>query len=301
MSLSAAQVKEFRENGVLIAKDLLTEADLAPLIADTNDFIDRKALALKAEGKITDLAKGQPFETRVMRLFDQCQEIVSGMDIMQHLGKRTFEFIHNQNLLNAVECLIGPEITCSPIQHLRAKVPSNLGKGNYELVGWHQDLSVTWEEADVSDIVTCWIPLVDATVERGCMEVMPGLSKHGYIEHGLDTCIKPELVQQDKAIPAICPRGGIVFMNKLCPHRGLPNVSHCVRWTIDLRYQVTGTPTGRPFYPDFPVRTKKPDVKLISHEEWCARWIKGMEDTKNEIWHRPKKQAAMAAAVAGKM
>ncbi|HYF50019.1 MAG TPA: phytanoyl-CoA dioxygenase family protein [Planctomycetota bacterium] len=295
MGLTAAQVQEFRDNGVLIAKNVLTEADLKPLIDDTNDFIDQKARQLKAEGKITDLAEGHPFETRIARLFQQSPEIVNGLDIMQHRGKRTFEFIHNKNLLDAVESLIGPEITCSPIQHLRAKVPASCGNGKYELVGWHQDLSVTWEEADVSDIVTCWIPLVDATVERGCMEVMPGLSKFGYIEHGMDTCIKPELVQQDKAIPAICPRGGVVFMSKLCPHRGLPNVSDTVRWTIDLRYQVTGTPTGRPFYPDFPVRTKRSDVKLISHEEWCARWIKGIEDAKNEIWHRPKKQAAMAA------
>jgi phytanoyl-CoA hydroxylase len=296
MGLTAAQVAEFHNNGVLIAKNILTDADLAPLIADTNEFIDKRAAELKAEGKITDLAEGLPFETRVSRLYEQSGEIMGGMDIMLHRGKKTFEFIHNKNLLDAVESLIGPEITCSPIQHLRAKVPSNIGKGNHELVGWHQDLSVTWEEADVSDIVTCWIPIVDATVERGCMEVMPGLSKHGYIEHGMDTCIKPELVQQDKAIPAICPKGGIVFMNKLCPHRGLPNVSNTIRWTIDLRYQVTGTPTGRPFYPDFPVRTRRGDVKLWSHEQWCAAWVKGMETAKNEIWHRPKKKAAMAMA-----
>jgi phytanoyl-CoA hydroxylase len=296
MRLTPAQISEFRENGVLIAKDILTESDLAPLIEDTCAFIDQRAVKLKAEGKIADLAENLPFEKRIAKLFEQSPEIMSGMDIMNHRGEKTFGFLHTKNLLDCVEDLIGSEITCSPIQHLRAKVPSNIGKGNFEVVPWHQDSAVTWEEADSADIVTCWIPLVDATKERGCMEILSGVSKHGYIEHIAEggTQIKPEKLPKIPPLVAECPRGGVIFMTKLTPHRGLPNLSDTVRWTIDLRYQRTGTPTGRPFYPDFPVRTKKPDVKLLTHAEWCDRWLKGFEDGKNKKWHRTQKPVAMA-------
>jgi len=69
--------------------------------------------------------------------------------------------------------------------------------------------------------------------------------------------INPGLRLKTPPVCAECPKGGVIFMTKLTPHRGLPNVSDLVRWTIDLRYQKTGTPTGRPYNPDFPVRSKE--------------------------------------------
>jgi hypothetical protein len=38
-----------------------------------------------------------------------------------------------------------------------------------------QDMGVTREEADGTDIVTCWIPLVDASMDMGALRVIPGL------------------------------------------------------------------------------------------------------------------------------
>jgi phytanoyl-CoA hydroxylase len=289
MKLSAAQIHEFHENGVLIVKDVLTDADLNPIISEIEDFVDRRARELKAEGLIQDLGEGQPFEQRIATIFGQNESIMKGLDIMQMRGHRMFEFLRNKILMEVVGCLIGNEITCSPIQHLRAKVPGNIGKGNFELVPWHQDSAVTWEEADSADIVTCWIPLVDATRERGCMEVIPGQSKLGYIDHIAEggTQIRPDLMPNILPVTAECPRGGVVFMTKLTPHRGLPNLSNCVRWTIDLRYQRTGTPTGRPFYPDFPVYSKtNPASVLTDHAKWCKMWDEGIENSKNKRWHR---------------
>ncbi len=296
MRLSPEQVQEFRENGVLIAKNILSDADLRPLIDEYNAFVDRRARELHAEGKLSDLAEKEGFETRIGRLFAQSSEIMQGMDVMHNRGAAAFQFLLNKNLLNAVESLIGPEITCSPIQHLRAKVPGNLGKGNYELVPWHQDSAVTWEEADSADIVTCWIPLVDATRERGCMEILPGISKLGYIEHTSEggTQIRPDRLPKVAPLCAECPRGGVVFMTKLTPHRGLPNLSDTARWTIDLRYQRTGTPTGRPFYPDFPVRSAKDPASVLSdHAEWSRRWVEALEREKvdKHPWHRAHKPA----------
>lgn len=279
MKLSSSQVQEFRETGVLIVKNLLTAADLAPVEAELSEFVDRRAHALKAEGKIAELHKNAPFDQRIGLIYAQCEDIVQGLDIMQLLGKATFAFLHNKNLLDAVECLVGPEITCSPIQHVNAKVPGNLGKGNYALVYWHQDACVTLEDADASDIVTCWIPLVDATVQNGCMQIMPGVSKRGYIEHlwfdGKKAIqIDPELLPATKPIDAECPRGGAIFMTKFTPHRGLPNLSDRVRWTMDLRYQRTGTSTGRTSQPDFPVRSASdPASVLTDHAEWRRRWL----------------------------
>lgn len=88
---------------------------------------------------------------------------------MEMRGHATFTFLHNQKLLDGVECLIGLEISCNPIQHLRGVVPSSVN------VLWHQDAGVYWLEGDQSLLVTCWIPLVDVNRANGSMEILPSV------------------------------------------------------------------------------------------------------------------------------
>ncbi len=293
MRLTEAQVKEFRDEGVLVAEGVLTEADLAPVIAEYAAWIDCRARALAAEGKLTDLCEDAPFERRAALLYAQTPEIVRDMDIMTVRGPATFAFLHNDSLLDAVETFAGPEITCNPIQHIRAKPPaavSGEGAGFYN-VPWHQDAGVTWQEADDSDIITCWIALTDATVENGCMEVMPGAWKRGYLEHQAEggTTIRPDL-RPDIAPRAVPVRkGGIVFMHRYTPHRSTPNYSDGVRWSLDLRYQPTGQPTGRPFHPEFVARSRQnPDSVLTDHAEWSRRWIEALANSHGIQAHRVK-------------
>jgi ectoine hydroxylase-related dioxygenase (phytanoyl-CoA dioxygenase family) len=289
--LSDAQVREFRERGFLVAEDILNESDLEPVIEEYSNWIHEKALKLRDEGKITDLHEDVPFARRVALLYAQCPEICSGMDIMEMRGEATFNFLRNKNLLDAVESLIGPEIICSPIQHIRAKPPaavSGAGAGFYN-VPWHQDAGVTWEEADDSDIITCWMPLVDATVENGCMEVMPEVFKRGYLKHQAEggTTIVPNLLPTEEPLAAPVRRGGVIFMHRHTPHRSTPNFSDHVRWSIDLRYQPIGTPTGRPFHPDFVARSEAdPNSVLTDHAAWSKAWEEALKNARGMQAHR---------------
>ena len=292
MHLTAAQIQEFRDTGVVIPTGVLTAADLQPVIGELSAFLDARARALLAGGKLRDLAADQPFDQRYATLYAQCPEIGAGMDIMEARGPHMFAFLRNPNLLDAVESLLGPELTCNPIQHVRAKIPDCLtdGKPSYfNNVPWHQDGGVTMPEADPSDILTFWIPLVDATAENGCMEVMPGAFRRGQLDHQAagGTSIVPEQFPELPARVAACPKGGMVIMHKHTPHRGLPNRSDRVRWTIDLRYQPTGTPTGRPWHPAFVVRSRRnPASVLTDHATWCRLWREGLERGKGQKMHR---------------
>lgn len=293
MALSPEQVRAFQEEGVLAAEGVLTDEDLAPLIAEYEIKIDVRARELAAAGKLRDLHSGAGFGHRVALLYAQNPDIMKDMDIMNVRGPAAFAFLHNERLLYAVEQLIGPEIICSPIQHIRAKPPaavSSSGVGFYN-VPWHQDAGVTWEEAEHSDIVTCWIPLADATVENGCMEVMPGAWKRGYLEHQAEggTTIRPDLLPDitPRAVPA--KKGAVVFMHRHTPHRSTPNYTDGVRWSIDLRYQPTGTPTGRPSHPSFVVRSRShPESTMTDHAEWSQRWIEALETSRGVQLHRVK-------------
>lgn len=299
MKLTPEQVAAFNRDGLLIAPNVLTDADLQPVIDDISQLIDERAKQFKAEGKIEDAFENEPFETRLAKLTKQSPLMASNIDIMQTMREPMFRFLLNENLLDAVECLVGPELICNPIQHLRAKMPAAINPradGYLDGVPWHQDVAVTWEEADVSNIITCWVPLVDATLHRGCMEVIPGIVDRGYIEHQKEggTTIRPDLFPTDKEpIVAECPRGGVVFMSQYTPHKGTPNNSEVVRWSLDLRYQKTGTPTGRPFWPEFVVRSESdPSSVQDDYKQWCDNWAAALEKSKGVAWHRtvPKDQ-----------
>ena len=64
---------------------------------------------------------------------------------MHFRGLACFEFLANKNLLDLIEGLVGPEISCSPIQHVRPKLPSGLTPNGSDahVVPWHQDAGVT--------------------------------------------------------------------------------------------------------------------------------------------------------------
>lgn len=82
-----------------------------------------------ADGKIAQRYADAPFEQRLALICRENSEIYPELDIMQRRGQAAFAFLHNPNLLDIVECLVGPEITCSPIQHVRPKLPAGLTRG----------------------------------------------------------------------------------------------------------------------------------------------------------------------------
>ena len=282
MALTEAQLEEFHDRGVLVVEDVLTDADLDPVIDTMSDHIDHRARELRKEGKIDELHEDAPFLTRYARLFAQSTEIGRGMDIYDLRAKSVFDFLRNDNLLDAVESLLGPDITCSPIQHLRGKPPSRLDASPSYNVPWHQDSGVSWAESDRTLALTCWLPLVDATVERGCLEVIPDVIKTGHLAHvaGAGTHIREDLMPETNAEPAEVRKGGVVFLSQYTPHRSTPNLTEWdVRWSLDLRYVAYGQPTGRPFFPDFCVRSRShPERVLTDHQAWADSWVAALEE-----------------------
>ena len=111
MKLTADQIEAFNTDGYIIARNALTDEDLQPVIDELSEFIDQRAKELQTEGKIENLYENEPFETRYGLLFQQCPEINKGMDIMHQCGKSMFEFLHNSNLLDVAESLVGPEVS----------------------------------------------------------------------------------------------------------------------------------------------------------------------------------------------
>ena len=294
MKLTDEQIEDFKTNGVLIVKNALHKSELDPVIDELTTWVDRRACELHAAGKIQNLYPDAPFDTRFGLLFKQYKEIGDGLDISTSRGRAMFEFLHNKNLLDTVESLVGPEITCNPIQHARTKPPTAYeGRTgpSFHVVPWHQDAGVMMPEAEVSNIVTCWIPLGDATVKMGCMQALPGVFNLGYLSHfkeeSATVTIRPELLPSMKPMDLVCYKGDVVLLNKFTPHRSVPNVSDKCRWSLDLRYQTTGHHTGRTAYPSFVVRSpSNPGRILRDYDEWYKLWVDALENPRGISMHR---------------
>jgi hypothetical protein len=155
MKLTPEQIAHFDREGYVVAQGALSDADLDPVIRAYEEYIDRRAGQLCAQGKISQTFSGEAFGCRLARISEENLEIYREMDIMECRLQAAFDFLRNEALMDLVESLIGPEILCSPIQHGRAKLPDNLqfrGQGDPEegrkqlealirenVAPWHQD------------------------------------------------------------------------------------------------------------------------------------------------------------------
>ena len=258
--LTAQQIQFYHEEGYLIVPDVFAPAELEPLRREMAAAIEGKVQALKAEGKLTNLHAELDFDRRLAAVYRDSKE--NGEALMRHLeglrgggfhAPEMFDVISHPKLLAKVASLLGTEeIVASSVYRVRPKLP-NIGRG---VVPWHQDSGYFVPTCDEQLIVTCWIPLVDATVENGCMQILPRTHRGRVVEHHTGgnagfLVIKDENLPSDPryAITAACPRGGVVFMTNRTPHCSTPNYSDHVRWSIDLRYQSADVPNNVAAWP----------------------------------------------------
>ncbi|MDA0711602.1 MAG: phytanoyl-CoA dioxygenase family protein [bacterium] len=296
MPLKQAQIEQFREKGFVIVEDVLKDEDFRPIEHDYDVLINQKAQHMLDDGLIQSTHAEKPFSHRLAAVaaelsdeeYEKFRGFTSEIDIMKARVKPLFEFFFNRRLLSAVESIVGPEITLSPIQHIRPYLPSRNDKQPMQ-VPWHQDQGVTKQEADISEILTVWIPLVDVAPVTGCLQVLPGVVPMGLLAHQREggTMIKPDHMPGVEPIDCSMKRGDLLFMSAYTPHRGQVNRTDKVRWSMDLRFQKTGTPTGRPFWPEFIVQSKSnPTSVQNDFDTWCRRWVTDLKNSKGMHLHR---------------
>lgn len=103
---------------------------------------------------------------------------------------------------------------------------------------WHQDNGYGHVRPEA--YLTCWIPLVDATVDNGCPWVMPGVHRQGTLVHEWTEAGFQCLRDPRGAVPVPARRGDIVVFSSLTPHRTGPNLTGAVRKAYILQYCQAG-------------------------------------------------------------
>ncbi len=290
--LNSEQLSHFNEYGYLVIENIIDqESVLKPLLKEYDDLLCDLCAHWISQGRMQPDESVSSFETRIRAAYSAGLDYFQPLDISLppgdispdtpfHAGPSIFNLITSERLLNVVESLIGSEITSNPIQHIRIKPPameldSDEIRPHITSTDWHQDRAVTLEEADSTDMVTVWVAITDATQENGCLQVIPKSHRSSMLRH----CPQPQLsiptaqFNADDALPLPVKAGGAVLFHPQTIHSSLVNKSDTIRWSFDLRFNVTGHPTGRPMFPDFVVRSRDtPASVTVDAAQWRVMW-----------------------------
>ncbi len=144
------------------------------------------------------------------------------------------------DIVEKVAAILGPEIDCFQSQFI-FKNPGVIGQP------WHQDSY--YFRFDRQPQVGVWLALSPATLDNGCLWVLPGSHRSGAIfNHVPDR--RPaanrgylEIVDHDTAgeVPALMEAGDVLFFHSYLMHRSTDNVADYRRSAMVYHYGRAGT------------------------------------------------------------
>lgn len=274
-SLTAAQIEFYEAEGYLVLPHLLTEADLAPAQAALEHKVTMIADDLFTAGLITDKLESLPFRTRLAALFAPLADadfLKYGRSWRDRLPGY-YDLMMTPAILDAVESLIGGELFANPVYNARPKVP----KVAAGAVPWHQDKSY-WPGANANPVITVWIPLVDATMENGCLHLMPRTHTRRLLPYHNETLTGTGYLETDaehltpgaRVVALPLAAGGALLFNDRCLHMSTANHSDHVRWSVDLRYQPTDQDPMVKHGLGFLARSRLYPERVATRADWIA-------------------------------
>src|SRR6516225_7021225 len=254
--MTTVGLEHFDSEGYFLAKGVLDpEVDLGPVKQEYAVLLDRLAEDRYKEGKVSSTFSHLPFSERICAFTGEGLDCSSHFDISLpssattdtpiHLGPAVFHLLRHPHVLDLLEQLIGSEIYSNPVQHIRIKppektVPQKLLNGLNAAVGWHQDMGVVNSEADETKMISVWVAVLDATVENGCLQVVPGshrgeLAIHCNYDEGKRQYFQlniPDPLVPSNQRPIPMKAGDALFFHKKLMHSSLPNKTEGIRWSF---------------------------------------------------------------------
>jgi len=217
-SVSATSAGFYADHGYLVVTDALEVAELKELKEET--------VAI-SRGKRGIFLKGGARPGYLDHEAEMSDEEVQRELLCIHHPHKQSEVVRNflahRVIVDVLTKVIGPNVKCMQSM-LFIKSAGKPGQA------WHQDEDFI-PTRDRS-LTGAWIALDDATIENGCLWVIPGSHKHGVLwpmhahTDGRFDCTHESFgfpYTDDDAIPVEVPAGSIVFFNGYTLHRSLPN------------------------------------------------------------------------------
>jgi phytanoyl-CoA hydroxylase len=231
------QVALYHEQGYLVVHQAFTPAEIQDAINGLVDLIMGKRPDFKHvyfEGKAKDILPTLSA--------DQRQDAVRKIGAFIEFDARLKAVSHHPVMLAAIQRLL-QGAAVEMFQDMALVKPPRLGREK----PWHQDKAY-FEYPLGTPVVGVWIALDEATIENGCMQILPGRHKEGPILHfqrrDWQICDHTILGSQSVAVPL--KPGGLLFFDGMLPHGTPHNSSPNRRRALQFHYAPAGVKKVEP-------------------------------------------------------
>ena len=225
-ALTDEQVARYEEQGFLAIDNAFTPGEVSAALDGMLDVIGGRYPGYK----------GIQFEAVARELLptlspEQKQDVVRKISHFTQWDARLHAIATHPKLLAACERLIGDK---PGIFEDKALIkPPKIGREK----PWHQDHAY-WNLPLDAKVVTAWIALDAATVENGCLFVIPGSHREGPVVHfkRRDWQICDDQVQRRRVVAAPLKPGGVLLFNSYLQHGTPANASPKRRRALQFVY-----------------------------------------------------------------
>jgi len=237
VELKPTQIEEFRTRGFIQIPRITSDEELAWLRQVYDALFTEKRGAYR--GGYFDLTR--PYDSEGEDLLPQ---IIAPETRFPQFKETSFW----KNGAKLARHLLG-------VEHVRGwghmiRKPARIGGS----LPWHQD-EAYWDPAFDYRALGCWMPLDAATIESGCMSMIPGAHLGDIVPHrhlnddpnveGLETITLP--ARAAEAVPLPTPAGGAVLHHCRMLHMSGPNVSEHVRRAYANEWQTPPVKRAIPY------------------------------------------------------
>jgi phytanoyl-CoA hydroxylase len=222
-----AALARYHRDGYVAVEDAFTAQEVRDALAGMDDLVmDRKDgfTGILFEHKATEILPTLPLEKRL--------DAVRKFMYFTAFEPRLNAMAEHPKLRRVLELILGE--TPVMFQDMALIKPPKIGREK----PWHQDKAY-FDYPIGTRIVGVWIALDEATVENGCMRVLPGLHREGpklhFKRRDWQICDKEMKGTQPVAVP-LRP-GGLLLFDGLMPHGTPSNFSPLRRRAVQFHYR----------------------------------------------------------------
>lgn len=228
--LTQADVRSYVDDGFLVVRDLVSADDVAAI---------RDEIARFARGEYP-VANPQAVPTGLSS--EEAAEHLLAIHFPHWVSDVALQFVHHEGVVSVLE-----RITAAHLPHwdgsvkcmqsmLFVKPPGMQGQA------WHQDERfIPTRDRSLTGV---WIAVDDATTENGCLWVIPGSHRNGYLwptaAHGrpdeFDGADEAHGFDESAEVAVEVSAGSVVFFNGYLLHRSRRNRSQTYRRALVNHY-----------------------------------------------------------------
>lgn len=245
-TFDADEAARYERDGYLVRTGVFSPAEVADMAAHCEALVDD--LIRDRQGR-RFAAGSYVFDPDALRhtiiKWEGDSDVVHGVEPFAHLSEPLARWAVDPRFVDPMASALGvddPELFTEKLNLKRPKV----GGAN----PLHQDYPYWVPVAqDASEVATVIVFLDDATIENGCLWVVPGSHHDGPVpvrEDGGDPFAANELdlsAAEEAAVPVELAAGDIVLFGSYLLHRSAPNLSDHGRRALLFSYQPPGRPT----------------------------------------------------------